>query len=212
MADGLVLDRLRLSLGGREIVRVDARVAPGAVLTVKGPSGAGKSSLLAAIVGTLPPEFRVAGRVILDGRDVTDEPPERRRIGILFQDPLLFPHMSVGDNLAFGLSANRDGRRAAVAEALADVGLDGYERRDPATLSGGQRARVALMRTLLAEPRALLLDEPFSGLDQTLRARMRELVFSRARARKLAVLLVTHDPEDAKAAQGEVLEIQAEVD
>lgn len=207
MAEGLVLEDLRLLLRGRELARIDAAVAPGEVLTVMGPSGSGKSSLLAAIVGTLGPQFRLAGRVLLDGRDVTAEPPERRRIGILFQDPLLFPHMSVGDNLAFGLSPGRRDRGARVAEALADVGLEGYERRDPATLSGGQRARVALMRTLLAEPRALLLDEPFSGLDRSLRARVRELVLVRATARGLPVLMVTHDAEDAEAAGGRVLEI-----
>ena len=172
-----------------------------------GPSGSGKSSLLAAIVGTAPAEFRVAGRVLLDGRDVTREPTERRRIGILFQDPLLFPHMSVGDNLAFGLVARHADRRAAVEEALAEVGLGGYARRAPATLSGGQRARVALMRTLLAEPRALLLDEPFSGLDRALRDRTRELVFERARERRLPVVLVTHDAEDAEAAGGTVHQI-----
>lgn len=210
MAEGLVLEDLRLWLHGRQILRLDAAVGPGQVLTVMGPSGSGKSSLLSAIVGTLPPEFAMAGRVILDGRDVSHEPPERRRIGILFQDPLLFPHMSVGDNLAFGLAAGRNDRHAAVAEALADVGLDGYAARDPATLSGGQRARVALMRTLLAEPRALLLDEPFSGLDRELRARVRDLVFSRARARGLPVLLVTHDAEDAEAAGGRVVGIASE--
>lgn len=207
MADGLVLDGLALSLGGREILRLDAAVAPGEVLTAMGPSGSGKSSLLAAIVGTLDPAFRLSGRIVLDGRDVTALPPERRRIGILFQDPLLFPHLSVGDNLAFGLAAGRRERRAAVEAALADVGLAGLGGRDPATLSGGQRARVALMRTLLAEPRALLLDEPFAGLDRDLRGRIREMVFARARERRLPVVLVTHDAEDAEAAGGRVVEI-----
>jgi putative thiamine transport system ATP-binding protein len=207
VAEGLVLDDVRLSLRGRRIAGLDASVAPGEVVTVMGPSGSGKSTLLAAVVGTLAPAFRLAGRVILDGRNVTAEPPERRRIGILFQDPLLFPHLSVGDNLAFGLAADVRDRPAAIAAALADVDLDGYEARDPATLSGGQRVRVALMRTLLAEPRALLLDEPFSGLDRSLRARVRELVLARARGRMLPVLLVTHDAEDAEAAGGRVLEL-----
>lgn len=209
MADGLILDDLRLALRGREVARIEAAVAPGEVVTVMGASGSGKSSLLAAIVGTLPPSFRLTGRIVLDGRDVTAEPPERRHIGILFQDPLLFPHLSVADNLAFGLAPGRSDRAAAVEAALAEVDLAGYARRDPATLSGGQRARVALMRTLLAEPRALLLDEPFSGLDHDLRARIRELVF--ARARGLPVLLVTHDPEDADAAGGRVVRIGEDV-
>jgi putative thiamine transport system ATP-binding protein len=209
VAEGLVLDALRLSLRGRELVCVNAEIAPGEVLTVMGPSGSGKSTLLAAIVGTLPQEFCRWGRVVLDGRDVTTLPPEDRRIGILFQDPLLFPHMDVGDNLAFGLSPDRRDRDAAIADALSDVGLEGYQRRDPATLSGGQKARVALMRTLLAEPRALLLDEPFSGLDRGLRARVRDIVFSRIRSRRLPALLVTHDHEDADAAGGRTLEIAA---
>ncbi len=205
-----MLDNLRLSARGRELLHISAAVAPGDVLTVMGPSGSGKSTLLAAIVGTIQPQFRVEGRVLLDGVDVTAEPTERRRIGILFQDPLLFPHMSVGDNLAFGLAANRADRRAAIDEALGEVGLGGYAKRGPETLSGGQRARVALMRTLLAEPRALLLDEPFSGLDRALRIRMRELVFDRAKARHLPIVLVTHDTEDAEAAGGAVFEIAAE--
>jgi putative thiamine transport system ATP-binding protein len=209
VAEGLVLDGVRLSLRGRELVCVNAEIAPGEVLTVMGPSGSGKSTLLAAIVGTLPQEFCRWGRVVLDGRDVTTLPPEDRRIGILFQDPLLFPHMDVGDNLAFGLSPDRRDRDAAIADALSDVGLEGYQRRDPATLSGGQKARVALMRTLLAEPRALLLDEPFSGLDRGLRARVRDIVFSRIRSRRLPALLVTHDHEDAEAAGGRTLEIAA---
>ena len=207
MAEGLLLDRVAIALGGRELLRIDARVAPGEVLTVMGPSGSGKSSLLAAVVGTLSPRFRLAGRIRLDGRDVTKEPTERRRIGILFQDPLLFPHMSVSDNLAFGLASARRDRRSAVTDALAEVNLAGYGDRDPATLSGGQRARVALMRTLLSEPRGLLLDEPFSGLDRGLRGRVRELVFARARARRLPVLMVTHDAEDAEAAGGRVHEV-----
>lgn len=204
---GLVLERVEIRLGGAVIVAIDARVAPGEVLTVMGPSGAGKSTLLAAITGTLAPAFGFRGRILLEGRDITALPTQERRVGILFQDELLFPHLSVGDNLAFGLSPavrGRAARRAAIEQALAEVGLAGFAARDPATLSGGQRARVALMRMLLASPRALLLDEAFSRLDAELRAQVRSLVLARAKARGLPVVMVTHDPGDAEAAGGPV--------
>ena len=210
MAEPLALERIRIARDGRVLLELDRRVPPGEVLTVMGPSGSGKSTLLAFITGTLAPAFTATGRVLLGARDVTALPPERRRIGILFQDDLLFPHMSVGENLAFGLSPalrGRAARRARIDQALAEIGLDGFAPRDPATLSGGQKARVALMRMLLSEPCALLLDEPFSRLDAELRAQMRRLVFERARARGLPVVLVTHDAEDAAAAAGPVLRI-----
>ncbi|MBR9891077.1 ATP-binding cassette domain-containing protein [bacterium] len=212
MADGLRLDTLEIRLGGRSMVALDAHVAPGEVLTVMGPSGSGKSTLLAAITGALDPAFALSGRILLDGEDVTALPTERRRIGILFQDELLFPHLSVGGNLAFGLTPSlrgRAARRKRIDSALQEIGLEGFAARDPATLSGGQKARVALMRTLLAAPRALLLDEPFSRLDAARRGQIRELVFARAKAQRLPVLLVTHDREDACAAGGAVIELGA---
>jgi len=185
-------------------------VAPGLIVTVMGPSGAGKSSLLAFACGTLPAGLHATGSVAIDTEELTALPPHRRRLGILFQDDLLFPHMSVGDNLLFGLHASvrgRSARRAAVAAALAEAELSGFAARDPATLSGGQRARVALTRVLLSRPRALLLDEPFGRLDAALRDRFRRLVFDAAIARGLPVLLVTHDRADADAAGGPVLEL-----
>ena len=207
---GLRLEGLCIERGAARLVMLDARIAPGEVLTVMGPSGAGKSTLLSAVMGTLAPAFRLRGRVRLDGRDVTDLPPEARRIGILFQEELLFPHLSVGGNLAFGLPASvpRRDRAQAAARALEEVGLPGFADRDPATLSGGQKARVALMRMLLADPRALLLDEAFSRLDAGLRAQTRDLVFGLARARGLPVLMVTHDAEDAAAAGGPVVRLE----
>ncbi|MCS6932159.1 MAG: ATP-binding cassette domain-containing protein [Acetobacteraceae bacterium] len=197
---GLLLDALSVSVGGRRLFApLSLHVPRGEVATLMGPSGCGKSSLLAAICGTLDPALSAAGRVSLDGRPLDGLPPERRRIGILFQDDLLFPHLSVGANLAFGLppGLKRAERRARVEAALRDAELPGFAERDPATLSGGQRARVALMRALLAEPRALLLDEPFGRLDAPLRARFRAFVLGHAAARGLPVLLVTHDPAEA---------------
>ena len=210
-AGKLELRQVALGAQGRQLLaRLDLSVAAGDVVTVMGASGCGKSSLLAYICGTLDPALWGTGAVLLDGRDVTELPPEQRRCGILFQDDLLFPHLSVADNLAFGLPSNLRGsaaRRRRIEEALAEADLAGFGDRDPATLSGGQRARVALLRTLLAEPRALLLDEPFSKLDVALRARFRGFVFDHARAQGLPTLLVTHDPADAMGAAGRVLEI-----
>ncbi len=202
---GLRLEGVAIALGGQRLVALDTLILPGETLTVMGPSGSGKSTLLAAITGTLAPAFTLSGRVRLDGVDITHLPTEARRVGILFQDELLFPHLSVGGNLAFGLRPHVRGRaerRARIEEALEAIGLAGFADRDPATLSGGQRARVALMRMLLSEPCALLLDEAFSKLDATLRGQIRELVFDTARDRGLPVLQVTHDISDAEAAQG----------
>ena len=205
-APALVLERLRLGLAGTTLVDLDVTVPPGEVLTVMGPSGSGKSTLLAALAGLLDPVFDLEGRVRLGDDDVTRWPPERRRIGVLFQDPLLFPHLSVAGNLLFGVPAGVRGRarRQRVEAALADAGLAGFGPRDPATLSGGQQARVALLRVLLSEPRALLLDEPFAKLDAALKDDIRNFVFARVRARGLATILVTHDPADAEAAGGPV--------
>jgi putative thiamine transport system ATP-binding protein len=177
-----------------------------------GPSGIGKSTLLDAIGGHLAHDFETSGRVLLDGRDVTALPPEARHVGVLFQEALLFPHLSVGDNLAFGLGPQvkgRAARRTAVEAALARAGLAGFHDRDPATLSGGQKARAALFRTLLAEPKALLLDEPFSRLDAGLRDEIRRFVFAGVAERGIPALLVTHDAADAEAAQGAIIDLAA---
>jgi putative thiamine transport system ATP-binding protein len=206
---GLEIVRLTLGVGGRTLVSdFDLRVGPGEVTTLMGPSGCGKSSLLAYLCGTLEPAFVASGEVLLDGVAIEGLPTERRRIGILFQDDLLFPHLSVGENLAFALPPQVRGRRerwARVEAALGEADLAGFARRDPATLSGGQRARIALMRTLLALPRALLLDEPFAKLDIDLRERVRRFVFAHARRAGLPTLLVTHDPADAQSAGGAVV-------
>ena len=194
--------------GERLFAPLSCQVQPGRPVTIMGPSGAGKSSLLAWLTGVLPAGLAGEGDVLLDGVSVLSLPAHRRRLGILFQDDLLFPHMSVGENLAFGLppGPDRNTRRGRIDQALADVELPGFANRDPMTLSGGERARVALLRVLLSEPRALLLDEPFSKLDLTLRDRFRSLVFQSAP--HLPVLLVSHDPQDSVAAGGDVLELR----
>lgn len=212
-ASGLSLRGVSLSLGGRVLLGpLDLAVGPGEIVTLMGPSGCGKSSLLAFVCGTFDPAFHATGTVRLDGEDITRLPPERRRVGILFQDDLLFPHMSVAENLAFGLPRPLKGRRRRrerILAALAEADLEGFADRDPATLSGGQRARVALLRTLLAEPHALLLDEPFSKLDARLRDRFRRFVFDHARRNALPTLLVTHDPADGAATGGPIYELTA---
>ena len=206
----LVLGGVTVALDGTDLIAgLDLTVPPGGIVTVMGPSGSGKSTLLAWLCGSVDPAFGIAGQATLDGQDITRLPPEARRVGILFQDDLLFPHLSVGENLAFGIppSVARAERQERIAAALEEAELPGFADRDPATLSGGQRARIALMRTLLAAPKALLLDEPFSRLDAALRDRIRLFVFGHATERGLPVLLVTHDPDDAHAAGGPVVEI-----
>jgi putative thiamine transport system ATP-binding protein len=176
---------------------VSLTIANGQIATLMGASGSGKSSILAAVTGTLSEALRFKGSVQLNGKCVDDLPTSQRNIGLLFQDDLLFAHMTVFENLLFAVPAgDKKLRHAAVNEALREADLMGFGERDPATLSGGQRARVALMRALLAKPQALLLDEPFSKLDAALRGRFKEFVFSHVRARNIPVLMVTHDKAD----------------
>jgi putative thiamine transport system ATP-binding protein len=203
----LQLQDVRLSLRGTLLLALDADVCGGEIVTVMGPSGAGKSSLLAWLAGFLAPAFSASGTVLLDERNVLALPAEQRRIGLLFQDPLLFPHLSVGGNLRFALPAGKQDKDARVQAALVAVGLEGYAARDPDTLSGGQKSRVALQRLLLSEPHAVLLDEPFSRLDASLRREVRALVFSTLQRAGLPTLMVTHDPEDAEAAGGRIVSL-----
>ena len=194
----LQLEGVSLRLHERVLVgAINATVRSGEVLAVMGESGSGKSSLLACLAGLLEAPFSATGRVLLDGRDITSLPTEQRSVGLLFQDDLLFPHLSVLDNLLFALPAGRRSARIAAAQAaLARAGLQGFAPRMPASLSGGQRSRISLLRALLAGPRALLLDEPFSKLDMALRERMREFVWGELRAQGVCAVLVTHDAHD----------------
>ena len=210
MPNELHLKNVVISKDGNDLLNVSASIGAGEVLTLMGPSGSGKSSLLAYIGGFLSADLAAKGGVDLNGRDVTQIPPHERKIGILFQDSLLFPHMSVGQNLKFAIPrASKGGERHTMMQrGLSSVDLDGFEDRDPATLSGGQKARVALVRTLLAQPLALLLDEPFSKLDTDLRQQVRALVFQHAKDNGLPTILVTHDPDDAAAAGGRIIHLK----
>ncbi|HFV9291371.1 TPA: ATP-binding cassette domain-containing protein [Serratia fonticola] len=179
--------------------KISFDVPSGHVVTLIGPSGTGKSTLLSWMIGELPPAFGTEGELWLNGTRRDTHPTEQRRIGILFQDDLLFPHLSVGQNLALALPATltgKDQRRQCIERQLDEAELAGFYTRDPATLSGGQRARVSLLRALLAEPEALLLDEPFSRLDMHLRTRFRQFVFEHIACKGIPAVLVTHDAQD----------------
>jgi iron(III) transport system ATP-binding protein len=176
---------------------VDLRVERGSMMALLGPSGCGKTTLLRSIAGLERPDegvVRIDGRVVVGpGMDVA---PERRRIGMVFQDWALFPHLSVADNVGYGLS--RDERRSGrVTESLDLVGLGGFDDRMPSTLSGGQQQRVALARALAPRPTALLLDEPFSNLDTTLRVQVRTEVHRLLAGLDITTVFVTHDQEEA---------------
>lgn len=206
----LRLKAVELWLDGRRLLGpLTCEVVAGRPTTLMGPSGSGKSSLLNWLIGALPPGFSARGEAFLDGKPLIGLPTNLRRLGILFQDDVLFPHLNVEGNLAFALPSGLDRleRRRRIDAALAEAELVGLGARAPDALSGGQRARVALMRTLLAEPEALLLDEPFARLDVALRDRFRRLVFEKAAARNLPVLLVSHDPADGVAAGGPVINL-----
>jgi thiamine transport system ATP-binding protein len=188
------------AFGDHAVLRgVDLDVDDGSTLALLGPSGSGKSTLLRIVAGLEHPD---AGSVLLAGEDVTGRPAHRRGVGVVFQDQALFPHLDVAGNVGFGLrmAGVGSGERARrVSDALELVGLPGYERRDPATLSGGEAQRVALARAVAPRPAVVLLDEPFAALDQLLRERL--LVELRALFDELdvTVVAVTHDPTEAAA-------------
>ena len=178
---------------------LDLSVGAGNTVAVLGPSGSGKSTLLKIIAGL---ERQDAGRVLFDGVDLADVPPERRRFALMFQDFALFPHLNVLDNVAFGLVEQRLGRSAARAQAQAMLevfGLQGHARQKVWKLSGGEQQRVALARALITAPRLLLLDEPFSALDAQLRSSLRAEFSQRIAASGIAAVLVTHDETEARA-------------
>ena len=172
-------------------------IEPGEFFALLGPSGSGKSTLLRLIAGF---NFAQAGEIMVDGRDITRVPPWQRNIGMVFQNYALWPHMSVEQNVAFGLEERKLARveiTRKVNDVLALVGLTGYSKRRPNQLSGGQQQRVALARTLAVEPKLLLLDEPLSNLDAKLRVQMRQELKSLQRRLGITTIFVTHDQEEA---------------
>ena len=172
-------------------------VAEGEFLSLLGPSGCGKTTLMKTIAGIVP---AAGGTIALDGRDITNLPIHQRGTVIVFQDMRLFPHMTVAENVAFPLKMQGVGKqeRLAIAEELLEkVQMGAFAQRKPAALSGGQQQRVALARALAAKPKLLLLDEPFSALDENLREEMRALVLELSREFSMTVILVTHDRAEA---------------
>lgn len=215
MPYALRTDRLVVGYDGWESNPIDLRVEPGTITAVLGPSGCGKSTLLSTIAGILPP---VSGRVLVDGVDVTSLPAHERTVGMVFQEPLLFPHYDVARNVGYGLErqgVSRGDARTRALELLEWVGLGGYGDRRVDELSGGQAQRVALIRALAPNPAILLLDEPFSALDVDLRQRLAQEVSELLRDRGLAAVHVTHDSVEAAALADCVLqfdEISSRVD
>ena len=173
---------------------VDLDVEPGTIVALLGPSGCGKTTLLRVIAGLEHPD---RGTVTIGGRDVTNVPPERRNVGMVFQDWALFPHMTVERNVGYGISKKEPDKARRVADALALVGLTGLGDRLPATLSGGQQQRVALARALAPRPSVLLLDEPFSNLDTALRVQVRAEVHALLADLGVTSVFVTHDQDEA---------------
>ncbi|MEQ8676182.1 MAG: ABC transporter ATP-binding protein [Aggregatilineales bacterium] len=170
------------------------RIHNGGFLTLLGPSGCGKTTTLRLIAGFETPD---SGKISVHQTDITDLPIEKRRVGMVFQEYALFPHINVGENIAFGLQGNKHQKADQIAHLLRLLGLDGLTDRMPHQLSGGQQQRVALARALAPQPRVLLLDEPFSNLDATLRAQVRRDVKNILKETGITCVFVTHDQEEA---------------
>ncbi len=205
-APRLEVQRLSRIYGGRAVVDdVSLSIAAGQVTCLLGPSGCGKSTTLRIIAGV---DRQDAGRIVSDGKVVSDDvlhlPPEERAIGLMFQDFALFPHLSVADNVAFGLPHCAPGRMMRVDQLLERVALSGFGPKFPHELSGGEQQRVALARALAPSPRILLMDEPFSGLDERLRDGIRDDTLALLKEEGAAVLLVTHEPHEAMRMADEI--------
>ncbi|MBD0409752.1 ATP-binding cassette domain-containing protein [Pseudoalteromonas distincta] len=210
MQSSLQIKNCQLYRQNELLLSLNEQVNGGEILTIMGPSGSGKSSLLNWLTGTLPSSFKANGEVWLNGQNIDNTPPHLRHIGVLYQDALLFSHLTVAGNIAFAMpKGNKKQRLEKIEHALEQVGLKGMGNRHPDNLSGGQQARVALLRMLLSEPKAILLDEPFSKLDTQLRVDTRELVFSQIRDHKLPAIMVTHDHSDADAASGKLITLNS---
>lgn len=173
-------------------------LAAGDVVVIMGPSGCGKSSLLNFIAGVLEKPLLGSGDILMDDERLNEKPVEHRKMGLLYQEDLLFPHMTVGQNILYGMKSSSDkkSRLEKLENVLEKASLQNFKQRYPDTLSGGQKARVSLLRTLVSEPRLMLLDEPFSKLDIQLRNDFKNYVFAELKLMQVPCLLVTHDPSD----------------
>ena len=183
--------------GAVAVSRVSLKIASGEFFSLLGPSGCGKSTTLRMVAGFVTPD---EGQILIDGDDIVDRPPEKRDIGIVFQNYAIFPHMSVAENIAFGLrmrKVDRETIERRVRDALHQVGLDKYESRYQRQLSGGEQQRVALARVLVTRPRILLLDEPLSALDKNLREEMKYWIKGLQRSLGITTIYVTHDQSEA---------------
>ena len=201
----LTLSNIQKSYGDYLVLRdVNRQIPDGTFFTLLGPSGCGKTTLLRVIAGFVQPS---AGTVMFGSEEVTNLPPHRRGVGLVFQDYALFPDKTVFENVAYGLRARRrpqDQITRKVNEYLERVGLSGLGDRLPAAMSGGQRQRVALARALVIEPRVLLMDEPLSNLDASLRVQMRDVIRSLQLETKTTTVFVTHDQEEALAMSDQI--------
>ncbi len=186
-----------------------ASIDAGDVLCIMGPSGCGKSTLLDYLSGSLSPAFHASGELHLNNRELSRLPIEKRKVGILYQEALLFPHLTNLENLMFAIPDTIKGKRRQelALDKLAEFNLSDKAHSLPDLLSGGQKARIALLRTLLSEPEYLLLDEPFGKLDATLRESVRAFVLEQIQAAQLPTLLVTHDADDADAMGNKVIHL-----
>ncbi len=200
MAAGLSMQNISHAFGQHRILNdISIEVPNGQIACLLGPSGCGKTTLLRIAAGLEPLQ---SGKIIIDGRSMSKSggrsvPPEKRNIGLMFQDFALFPHLNVVDNISFGIKGSLSERKRWIVAGLDKIGLAGYADHFPHELSGGQQQRIALLRALAPEPSVLLLDEPFSGLDATRRASVREQTLEFLKESGLSALMVTHDPEEA---------------
>jgi thiamine transport system ATP-binding protein len=206
----LAVDDVVVQFGERVVLdAVDLQVAAGEIVALLGPSGSGKSTLLRVIAGIVPAD---SGRVVLDGVDITHTPTHRRSIGMVFQDEQLFPHMDVAGNVGFGLrmaGVDKRVREERVAQLLELVGLAAFGSRRIDGLSGGERKRVALARSLAPQPKLLLLDEPLTGLDRELHDRLAVEVRTILESTNTTAVWVTHDPDEAALAASRTVALAA---
>ena len=198
---GLVLDNVSHRYDAEWAVRgLDLAVGPGEIVCLLGPSGCGKTTVLRIAAGLehlQEGRVRIGARTVAEGGQPRQVPPEHRGVGLMFQDYALFPHLTVRENVMFGIPRSEAGRDERVRQALREVHLEGLAERYPHTLSGGEQQRIALLRALAPRPRVMLLDEPFSGLDQHLRQQVRTETLRLLKRSRAATLMVTHDPEEA---------------